>query len=101
MLRRLKLGTKSEIETMCVAFWCLTREVEAESELEQLRRCQNFTKRSRESDQLIDSIFKLKIIHVGEVAYKRSRTIGGYFGETREAEFGVKSRSCAEVRRDD
>jgi hypothetical protein len=24
MLRRLKLGTKSEIENMCVAFWCLT-----------------------------------------------------------------------------
>jgi hypothetical protein len=66
-----------------------------------LRRCQNFTKRGRESDQVIDLIFELKIIHAGEVAYKWSRTIGGYFGETREAEFGVKSRSCVEVRRDD
>jgi hypothetical protein len=45
-------------------------EVEVESELEQLQRCQNFAKRSRESDQVVDSIFELKIIHVGEVAYK-------------------------------
>jgi hypothetical protein len=52
-------------------------------------------------DQVVDLIFELKIIHVGEVAYKRSSTIGGYFGETREVELGVKSRSCAEVRRDD
>jgi hypothetical protein len=34
-------------------------------------------KRSRELDQVVDSIFKLKTIHAGEVAYKRSRTIGG------------------------
>jgi hypothetical protein len=66
-----------------------------------LRRCQNFAKRSRESDQVVDSIFELKIIHVGEVAYKQSRTIGGYFGETREAELDVKSRSCVEVRSDE
>jgi hypothetical protein len=58
-------------------------------------------KRSRELDQVIDLIFKLKIIHAKEVAYKQSRTIGGYFGETREVELGVKLRSCVEVRRDD
>jgi hypothetical protein len=58
-------------------------------------------KRSRESDQVIDSIFELNIIHAGEVAYKQSRTIGGYFGEIREVELGVKTRSCAEVRGDD
>jgi hypothetical protein len=28
MSRRLKLGAKSEIENMCVAFWCLTTEKE-------------------------------------------------------------------------
>jgi hypothetical protein len=50
------------------------------------QRYQNFAKRSRESDQVVDSIFELKSIHAGEVAYKQSRTIGGYFGETREAE---------------
>jgi hypothetical protein len=58
-------------------------------------------KRSRELDQVVDLIFELKIIHVGEVAYKWSRTIGGYLGGTREAELGVKSRSCAEVRSND
>jgi len=39
------------------------------AEVEFLLRCQNFAKRSRESDQVADSIFELKIIHVGEVAY--------------------------------
>jgi hypothetical protein len=36
MSRKLKLGAKSEIENMCVAFWCLTadKEVEQEQELE-------------------------------------------------------------------
>jgi hypothetical protein len=29
MSQRLKLGAKSEIENMCVAFWCLTTSVEA------------------------------------------------------------------------
>jgi hypothetical protein len=44
-----------------------------------LRRYQNFMKRSRESDQVVDSIFELKIIHVHaeEVAYMQSRAIGG------------------------
>jgi hypothetical protein len=32
---------------------------------------------SRESDQVVDSIFELKIIHAREVTYKQSRTIGG------------------------
>jgi hypothetical protein len=40
------------------------------------QRYQFFTKRSRESNQVIDLIFELKSIHVGEVAYKWSRTIG-------------------------
>jgi hypothetical protein len=31
----------------------------------------------RESDQVVDSIFELKIIHAREVAYMRSRVIGG------------------------
>jgi hypothetical protein len=31
----------------------------------------------RELDQVVDSIFELKIIHAREVAYMRSRTIGG------------------------
>jgi hypothetical protein len=60
-------GLRSEMEA----------EVEAELELEELRRCQNFAKRSRELDQVVDSIFELKIIHAREVAYKWSRTIGG------------------------
>jgi hypothetical protein len=51
--------------------------METGSESEYLQSCQNFTKRSRESDQVVDSIFELKNIHVGEVAYKPSRTIGG------------------------
>jgi hypothetical protein len=34
MLWRLKLGAKSEIENMCIAFWCLTSEAEVESESE-------------------------------------------------------------------
>jgi hypothetical protein len=42
-----------------------------------LRRYQNFAKRSRESDQVVDSIFELKSIHVEEIAHKQSRTIGG------------------------
>jgi hypothetical protein len=29
MSRRMKLGTKSEIENMCVTFWCLTVEKKA------------------------------------------------------------------------
>jgi hypothetical protein len=37
-----------------------------------LQSCQNFAKRSREWDQVINSIFELKVIHVREVAYKRS-----------------------------
>jgi hypothetical protein len=37
--------------------------------VEFLQRCQNFAKRSRESDQVVDLIFELKIIHAGEVAY--------------------------------
>jgi hypothetical protein len=36
-------------------------------EVEFLRRCQNFAKRGRELDQVVDLIFELKIIHVGEV----------------------------------
>jgi hypothetical protein len=31
----------------------------------------------RELDQVVDLIFELKIIHAREVAYMRSRTIGG------------------------
>jgi hypothetical protein len=31
----------------------------------------------RELDQVVDSIFELKIIHAREVAYMRSRAIGG------------------------
>jgi hypothetical protein len=31
----------------------------------------------RESDQVVDLIFELKIIHAREVAYMRSRVIGG------------------------
>jgi hypothetical protein len=47
---------------------------------------------SRESDQVIGSIFELKIIHAGEVAYMPSRAIGGQFGETREAEFQMSKQ---------
>jgi hypothetical protein len=32
MSQRLKLGAKSEIENMCVMFWCLTSAKEAEKE---------------------------------------------------------------------
>jgi len=42
-----------------------------------LQRYQNFAKRSRESNWVIDSIFKLKSIHAREITYKPSRTIGG------------------------
>jgi hypothetical protein len=49
----------------------------SESESEKLRRCQMLCEEHRESDQVVDSIFELRIIHVREVAYMRSRAIGG------------------------
>jgi hypothetical protein len=51
--------------------------LEFETEAEFLKRFQNFAKRSRESDQVVDSILELKSIHVGEVAYMLSGAIGG------------------------
>jgi hypothetical protein len=43
-------------------------------------------KRSIESNQVVDSIFKLRSIHAREVTSKWQRTIGRYFGGTRETE---------------
>jgi hypothetical protein len=49
---------------------------ESESELEELRRCQkNFAKSVESRIRLLDSVFELKVIHAGEVAYMRSRAI--------------------------
>jgi hypothetical protein len=48
---------------------------ESESELEELRRCQNFAKSVESRIRLLDSIFELKIIHAREVAYMPSRVI--------------------------
>jgi hypothetical protein len=35
------------------------------------QKCQIFAKRSKESNQVVDSIFELKSIHAREVVYKR------------------------------
>jgi hypothetical protein len=54
----------------------------------------------RESDQVIDSIFKLKIIHVGEVAYMQFKSYWRIiWGNKRGGVSDVKTGSCAEVRR--
>jgi hypothetical protein len=52
-------------------------EEESGSESEELRRCQNFAKSVESRIRLLDSIFELKIIHAGEVAYMRSGVIQG------------------------
>jgi len=49
----------------------------SESESESLQRCQNFAKSIESRIRLLDSIFELKVIYAGEVAYMRSRVIRG------------------------
>jgi len=52
-------------------------ELESESESELLQKCQNSVKSVEDQIRLLDSIFELKIIHAGEVAYMWSRVIRG------------------------